>query len=73
LAFTKEKATGLGLTIAWLPQWRDIDTIDDLKALIDDCRLDARKPKQEQSFSQRTAGALQLLAKRLRSRHKGRP
>ena len=68
LAFTKEKATGLGLTIALLPQWRDIDTIDDLKALIDDCRLDARKPKQEQSFSARTAGALQLLANRLSSR-----
>jgi hypothetical protein len=68
LGFTKEKAAGLGLNIGLLPEWRDIDTIDDLKALIDACRLDARKPKQEQSFSTRTAGALQLLAKRLNSR-----
>jgi hypothetical protein len=51
-----------------LLEWRDIDTIEDLKALIDASRLDAMKPKQEQSFSTRTAGALQLLAKRLRSR-----
>jgi uncharacterized protein len=68
LALTKEKAAALGLSIGFLPEWRDIDTIDDLKMLIDACLLDARKPKQEQSFSTRTAGALQLLAKRLRSR-----
>ena len=68
LAHTKEKAAGLGLSLGVLPEWRDIDTIEDLNLLIEASQLDARKPKQEQSFSQRTAGALQLLAKRLRSR-----
>jgi hypothetical protein len=68
LPLTKEKAAGLGLSVGLLPEWRDVDTIDDLKALIEASRLDARKPKQEQSFSPRTTGALQLLAQRLRSR-----
>ena len=68
LAITKEKAGQLKLSVDFLPEWRDIDTIGDLKALIDASQLDARKPKQEQSFSTRTTGALQLLAKRLRSR-----
>jgi uncharacterized protein len=68
LTLTKEKASRLGLAIGQLPEWRDVDTIDDLKILIEASRLDARKPKQEQSFSTRTAGALQLLGKRLPSR-----
>lgn len=68
LALTKEKAAALGLSIGLLPEWRDVDTIEDLNFLIDASHLDARKPKQEQSFSMRTSGALQLLAKRLRSR-----
>ena len=46
----------------------DVDTIDDLQALVEASTLDAKKPKRDQSFSSRTAGALQLLAKRLRSR-----
>jgi rSAM/selenodomain-associated transferase 1 len=68
LALTKEKAAMQGLSVGFLPEWRDVDTIDDLNMLIDASQVDARKPKQEQSFSTRTAGALQLLAKRLRSR-----
>ena len=68
LALTKEKAATLGLTVGLLPEWRDVDTIDDLQQLIDASRLDAKKPKKEQSFSMRTAGTLQLLATRLRSR-----
>jgi rSAM/selenodomain-associated transferase 1 len=68
LALTKEKATALGLSVGLLPEWRDVDTIEDLNLLIEASHLDARKPKQEQSFSTRTSGALQLLAKRLRSR-----
>lgn len=68
LPLTKEKAATLGLSIGELAQWRDVDTIADLNILIDASRLDARKPKQEQSFSARTSGALQLLAKRLHSR-----
>jgi rSAM/selenodomain-associated transferase 1 len=67
LTATQEKAAGLGLKVALLPSWRDVDTIDDLQALIDASAADAKKPKNEQSFSARTAGALQHLAKRLRS------
>ena len=68
LALTQEKAGKLGLNTALLPPWRDVDTIEDLQALIDASTADAKKPKNEQSFSQRTAGALQLIAKRLRTR-----
>lgn len=67
LAATQEKAAGLGLKTALLPPWRDVDTIEDLKALMDASATDAKKPKNEQAFSTRTAGALQHLAKRLRS------
>jgi uncharacterized protein len=68
LKVTREKADLLGVSTALLPEWRDVDTIDDLVALIEAGSLDAKKPKQEQNFSSRTAGTLQLLAKRLRSR-----
>jgi len=68
LMLTRERADGLGLRTALLPEWGDVDTIDDLRALIDAGTLDAKRPKQEQQFSSRTAGTLQLLAKRLRSR-----
>lgn len=68
LALTQEKAGALGLKTALLTPWRDVDTIADLQALIESSALDAKKPKHEQSFTSRTAGALQLLAKRLRAR-----
>lgn len=68
LALTLEKAATLGLTTARLPEWRDVDTIDDLNALIDSAALDGKKPKQEHVFSQRTAGALQFIGKKLRAR-----
>ena len=67
LAATQEKAAGLGLKTALLPSWRDGDTVEDLQALMDASAADAKKPKNEQAFSTRTAGALQHLAKRLRS------
>jgi len=67
-AMTEAKAAELGLRTASLPSWRDIDTIEDLRALIEASAEDARRPKKEQVFSSRTAGALQLLAKRLRDR-----
>ena len=63
---TREKA--IAIPVAWLPEWRDVDTIDDLRLLIDASILDAGKPKQEQSFSNRTAVFYKLIAKRLRSR-----
>ncbi|NOT23275.1 MAG: glycosyltransferase [Nitrospiraceae bacterium] len=68
LETTRGKATTLGLKTALLPPWRDVDTIADLRALTESSALDAKKPKNEQSFSQRTAGTLQLLAKRLQTR-----
>ncbi|WP_121990148.1 TIGR04282 family arsenosugar biosynthesis glycosyltransferase [Nitrospira lenta] len=68
LVATQEKAVGLGLKVALLPAWRDVDTIDDLQALMDASAADAKKPKTEQVFSARTAGALQHLAKRLRAK-----
>ena len=68
LTLTQEKAHGLRLTTATIPPWRDVDTIEDLTALIEAESLDAKKPKNERAFSNRTAGALQLLAKRLSTR-----
>lgn len=68
MALTQQKAVGAGLNIAILPTWRDVDTIDDLLALIDESAADKKRPKQERVFSMRTAGTLELLAKRLRTR-----
>ena len=68
LEMTREKATTLGLKTALIAPWRDVDTIEDVQALIEASTLDAKKPKNEQSFSSRTTGTLQLLAKRLLSR-----
>jgi hypothetical protein len=68
LKLTQEKAVTLGLLTALLQPWRDVDTPDDLQALIDASTAEARKPQNERMFSSRTAGVLQTLAKRLRSR-----
>ena len=68
LAVTQQNAKTLGLSVSLTTAWRDVDTIEDLQALIESSALDAKKPKKDQSFSTRTAGALQLIAKRLRSR-----
>jgi hypothetical protein len=51
-----------------LPVWRDIDTIDDLQALIQESSNEARRPGAGRNVSMRTAGALALIDKRLRSR-----
>ena len=68
LALTREKALALNLPIGLLKEWRDIDAIEDLRCLIEDCAADATRPKQDRIFSMRTAGTLQLLAKRLPAR-----
>ena len=65
---TQQKAVAAGLKIAILPTWSDVDTVDDLRALIDENVADKKRPKQERVFSMRTAGTLELLAKRLRTR-----
>ncbi len=56
-SLTRTKAEALGLNMALLPTRRDVDTIDDLLAAI-----------EEKGLSVRTAGALRLLAGRLKSR-----
>jgi len=61
LALTRQKADSLGLKTGLLPAHRDVDTIEDLRALIDEAG-------GKHHLSVRTAGALRLLADRLRQR-----
>jgi rSAM/selenodomain-associated transferase 1 len=68
LAVTQQQAKALGLSVELTTAWRDVDTITDLQSLITECREDDKKPKQDRAFSMRTAGALQLLATRLKTR-----
>ena len=65
---TQEQAAKAGLTVALLEPWRDVDTLDDLQALIDANAADAKRPKNDRVFSSRTAGVLEMLAKRLKAR-----
>ena len=67
-AITQQQAKTLGLSVGLTTAWRDMDTIADLQALIAECREDNKKPKQNRTFSMRTAGTLQLLATRLKTR-----
>jgi len=75
-ALTRAKADALGLKTGLLPTWRDVDTIEDLLALIDETGLEApchggsqvRPSPLAPSLSARTAGVLRLLASRLRTR-----
>lgn len=68
LRLTQEKASMLGLKTALIQPWRDIDTLADLRTLIEACNAEAKKPKNDRVLSSRTAGVLQTLAKRLHSR-----
>lgn len=68
LALTQQQAAAEGLKTALLPPWNDIDTLEDLQGSIDDCMADKKRPKNERVYSTRTAGTLELLAKRLRER-----
>lgn len=67
-ATTCRNASALGLSIGLLKEWRDIDVAEDLRAMIQDCTQDMKRPKQDRVFSTRTAGALLLLDQRLQSR-----
>ncbi len=73
LTRTVAKAEALGLKVAYLSRWRDVDTLDDLQALIAEAERDARRPKRDQVLSMRTAGTLQLLGQRLRGRREPFP
>ncbi len=68
LALTQQKAAAEGLHTAILPTWNDVDTVEDLQALIEDCIADKKRAKKERVYSTRTAGTLELLAKRLHER-----
>jgi rSAM/selenodomain-associated transferase 1 len=46
-AQTQKKADDLGLRTALLPAWRDVDTIADLRAIIEEAGLEARGKGQE--------------------------
>jgi uncharacterized protein len=58
---TRKKATSRGLSVALLPECRDLDELDDLKAFIDVAGKDS-------TMSKRTEGTLRLLSTRLRAR-----
>jgi glycosyltransferase A (GT-A) superfamily protein (DUF2064 family) len=68
LAATRDRAGEAGLRIGLLPVWRDVDTIDDLRSLIQDSSNESQRPQADRTFSMRTAGALALIGKRLRTR-----
>lgn len=68
LRLTQKKAAEIGLKASLIQPWRDVDTLADLEAFIAGCAAETKKPKNERSFSARTTGVLELLAKRLRTR-----
>jgi len=73
-AITRERADTLGLHIALLPAWRDLDTIEDLQALIGEAPLRPGAPRpapRAPDLSARTAGVLRLLESRLKTRTVG--
>ena len=78
LALTQTKAHALGLNVALLEPQRDVDTIDDVLALIHDAGPNnaqsalgkSNKPKAP-LLSKRTADALQLIGSRLKERGAG--
>jgi len=60
-AETKNKIEQAGLSLGLLPECRDLDTLDDLKAFIALCGKD-------RAMTKRTEGALRLIAARLKER-----
>jgi rSAM/selenodomain-associated transferase 1 len=71
---TEETARGLQLTTALLPRHRDLDTVQDLLAILDESgpRRGRRGPLAS-SLTKRTEGVLRTLAERLHSRHASVP
>jgi rSAM/selenodomain-associated transferase 1 len=60
-AETKKKIETAGLSLGLLPECRDMDTLDDLKAFIGLCGKD-------KAMTKRTEGALRLIGARLKAR-----
>jgi hypothetical protein len=73
LAATREKARERGLCTALLAQHRDVDTPEDLYALIEEASKGHRSGSPPAALSPRTAGVLHLLARRLRFHTWGEP
>jgi len=65
LPLTQQKAAALGLRTALLPVRRDIDTVDDLTAVIEETGVAGGANTGGDTLSPRTAGVLRLLASRL--------
>lgn len=61
LAETRKKAEEAGLSLALLPECRDLDTLDDLKAFI-------TLIGKDRNLTKRTEGTLRLIATRLKDR-----
>ncbi len=64
LSLTREQAAARGLHTALLPVRRDVDTVEDLAALIEETGV-ARTTSGGNALSPRTAAVLRLLANRL--------
>jgi len=62
LAETKKKIEAAGLSLGLLPECRDLDTLEDLKAFI-------ALIGKDRAMTKRTEGALRLLAARLKERN----
>jgi glycosyltransferase A (GT-A) superfamily protein (DUF2064 family) len=60
-AETKKKIEEAGLSLGLLPECRDLDTLEDLKAFIELCGKD-------RGMTKRTEGALRLIATRIKDR-----
>jgi rSAM/selenodomain-associated transferase 1 len=58
---TRKKAESLGMSVGLLPECRDLDDLEDLKAFI-------QMTGQDKNLSKRTADTLKLLGKRLKER-----
>jgi rSAM/selenodomain-associated transferase 1 len=78
LRCTQTKAHALGLTTALLSQQRDVDTIGDVLALIEEAQLNSGPGAGGKGhkgklplLSKRTAGALQVIGSRLKERGTG--
>jgi rSAM/selenodomain-associated transferase 1 len=65
---TEEKARVLQLTTGLLPRHRDLDTVQDLLALVEDAGLGTNGPIRDGVLSKRTAGVLRVLMERIQTR-----
>ncbi len=73
-SLTLKKAESLGLRTTLLPTCRDVDRLEDLHAIIQECGLaDAKGGRDNPLLSKRTTGVLRTLATRLQARETSKP